>query len=122
MSTKQCTKCLQLKPLDSFRIELGRPCRYAPDQLNKYYRNECRECERRLANQLKEVKKTAPPKPEHCQCCSKLTDNLVVDHDHTTGKFRGWLCRSCNLGIGKLGDTVESVQNALNYLTNGHQI
>jgi hypothetical protein len=23
-------------------------------------------------------------------------DTLVEDHDHTTGFFRGWLCRSCN--------------------------
>ena len=120
--TKECSKCLEIKPLDFFRIEQGRNWRLAPDQQRSYYREECKQCERRLSKQLREAKKSAPPKPQNCQCCSKLTDNLVVDHDHNTGQFRGWLCRRCNLGIGKLGDTVESLQNALNYLSNGNQI
>lgn len=39
-----------------------------------------------------------------------------VDHDHETGQIRGLLCDSCNLAIGKLGDTVEGVEGALDYL------
>ncbi len=30
-----------------------------------------------------------------CAMCG-LRDRLVMDHDHTTGLIRGWLCRSCN--------------------------
>ena len=52
-----------------------------------------------------------------CQICSKTTD-LVYDHNHDTMKFRGVLCRACNRSIGQLGDTLESLQRAVNYLTN----
>ena len=41
---------------------------------------------------------------------------LVVDHDHTTGAIRGLLCRKCNLGIGHLGDNLESLMKAVEYL------
>lgn len=36
---------------------------------------------------------------------SKATDlprRLDIDHNHDSGKIRGLLCRSCNLGIGHL--------------------
>jgi hypothetical protein len=41
---------------------------------------------------------------------------LCLDHNHETGKFRGWLCDNCNTGIGKLGDTVEGLERAIAYL------
>lgn len=41
---------------------------------------------------------------------------FVVDHDHKTGKVRGLLCSNCNSGLGKLGDTRESILKALRYL------
>src|SRR5262249_17938069 len=33
-----------------------------------------------------------------------------------TGAFRGWLCSPCNRGIGLFRDSVERLENALNYL------
>jgi hypothetical protein len=39
-----------------------------------------------------------------------------VDHCHKTGKIRGILCWHCNTGIGKLGDSVAGVKQALAYL------
>jgi hypothetical protein len=42
--------------------------------------------------------------------------SLVYDHCHDSMKFRGVLCDSCNTAIGKLGDTVEGIQRAINYL------
>ncbi|HWX29577.1 MAG TPA: endonuclease domain-containing protein [Steroidobacteraceae bacterium] len=59
------------------------------------------------------------PAPENCECCGKPPDtrqSLHLDHDHQTGKFRGWLCASCNLGIGKLGDNANALFRALDYL------
>ena len=39
----------------------------------------------------------------------------VLDHDHETNLFRGWLCDDCNLGIGKLGDNLEGIMRAVKY-------
>jgi hypothetical protein len=41
---------------------------------------------------------------------------LVVDHCHTTGKIRGLLCNSCNVGLGHFDDNIEYMANAISYL------
>ena len=57
-----------------------------------------------------------------CHICGKKSEgnrnkvNLNVDHDHETGKVRGVLCGLCNTGLGKLGDNVEGLTRALEYL------
>jgi hypothetical protein len=65
------------------------------------------------------------PCPENCEICgnpetkkhkSGTLHELSLDHDHVTGSFRGWLCSSCNLGLGKLGDRKECIQKVLDYL------
>lgn len=59
-----------------------------------------------------------------CAICGRTPEEvgdgrlLAVDHDHDTGKIRGLLCRPCNTGIGQLGDSVDRVRKALNYLEN----
>ena len=40
----------------------------------------------------------------------------AADHDHKTGVFRGWLCVPCNTAIGKLGDAVVGLEQAITYL------
>lgn len=44
---------------------------------------------------------------------------LVMDHDHITGKFRGWLCNDCNRGVGIFGDDPEKLSAAASYITRG---
>ena len=55
------------------------------------------------------------PMPEFCErnCGRKATS---LDHCHTTGIFRGWLCSRCNTGIGMLGDTLEDLCASVDYL------
>jgi hypothetical protein len=37
-----------------------------------------------------------------CDICNKPIAgiNICYEHDHTTGKFRGWTCRGCNAKLG----------------------
>jgi hypothetical protein len=49
-----------------------------------------------------------------CEICL-VRQAEVVDHDHDTGLFRGFLCGLCNRGIGMLGDTLAGVKAAVLY-------
>lgn len=45
---------------------------------------------------------------------------LCIDHDHTTGDVRGFLCRSCNMGIGLFYDRQDLLLAAADYLRQHH--
>jgi hypothetical protein len=55
-----------------------------------------------------------------CAICRKhqstLKQPLHVDHCHVTEKVRGLLCKRCNLGIGMLEESADSLTNAIDYL------
>lgn len=54
-----------------------------------------------------------------CEVCKRLEEEvgtLHLDHNHATGAFRGWLCRTCNIGIGMLQDDVQLLSRAIDYL------
>lgn len=59
-----------------------------------------RERQLARANERNRGKATneTPPKPAECEVCGEQ-DVLLWDHDHKTGKFRGWVCRKCNLAL-----------------------
>lgn len=51
-----------------------------------------------------------------CAICRRNDVVLCVDHDHTTGKVRGWLCHSCNLMIGGSQENPVILHRAMEYL------
>lgn len=54
-----------------------------------------------------------------CEICGnkpQKKEDLCVDHDHVTLKIRGLLCKNCNLGLGKFGDSEDSLIKVIEYL------
>ena len=45
-----------------------------------------------------------------------LKRRLCLDHDHTTGAFRGWLCSRCNRALGFVLDSPERLRKLADYL------
>ena len=52
-----------------------------------------------------------------CLVCGKVpTDDLVVDHNHDTGKVRGLLCQRCNRMLGHVDESADVLRSAIRYL------
>jgi hypothetical protein len=66
------------------------------------------------------LRKIAPrPKPEFCEICGqrgKKRNGITLDHDHKTGKFRGWLCSNCNTALGLVQENKETLQALIKYI------
>jgi hypothetical protein len=106
---KCCIICGEYKYLEEFDKHTG----------HKDNRDgRCRECKREQVKLRKELMKTAPSKPDTCDCCGKTYETrlITLDHCHETNVFRGWICHYCNAGIGQLGDNIQGLEQALQYL------
>jgi len=86
--------------------------------MKTYWHKTCTDCRVRHNRTVKELYKihTPPAAGTPCECCNRVRPTHL-DHDHTTGAFRGWICRECNTGLGLLSDSVAGVTAALLYLT-----
>jgi len=131
---KKCSKCNADKVINDFYI----------DKRNNLPRSECKSCQNernrqwrannkdknkqiniknQLSFKLKNIYKITEEKLDEfvkfsdgrCSICL-LKTKLYIDHDHITGKVRGLLCNSCNLGLGKFKDDVAILKNAIKYL------
>jgi len=95
------------------------------------YRRSCKSCLRK--QKVVRMYKITPEEYDNLylnkKCCicgnseqigvyGKVKE-LAVDHCHTTGKVRGLLCQSCNVGLGAFKDNTEFLQKAITYLKEG---
>ena len=107
-ATKTCQLCKESKPLIAFPNQPRNK-----DNLD----SRCRTCIRQHTKLRARLKRKFPvPPPGLCPICHRYTEEWVLDHCHNTDAFRGYICRSCNLGLGHFDDNPDLVQAALDYL------
>ena len=104
--------------------------------------NYCRVCWNSYQSTLNALRKKHPYPVDHrCDICGKSEDELPasfgsmgvgikgkakritpwrLDHCHESGEFRGFLCHSCNSGLGKFKDDPDILMKAVAYLE-GHK-
>jgi protein-arginine kinase activator protein McsA len=109
--TRFCRKCGEEKDLIDFHVPY-----YGKN--NKEGRSyTCKSCKKEHVGVVSRLKdKNPPPKNKVCDCCGDASDNLHLDHDHLTKKFRGYLCVNCNHGLGKFNDQIHRLEKAIDYL------
>lgn len=121
---KICNLCNTIKPVDEFQInQTGKGDR----QVRRPSCNDCRQTIDGKPMHKKDKanwKSTKPHlKPFECPVCLKitipgLTSKVVLHHDHETGRIIGWICDSCNTGLGRFRDDPEVLLHAIWYLKN----
>ena len=128
---KTCTGCKIEKPLDQYNKQkdgamgLTAWCKHCLAAKKKeWYDNGGAENSKKRAriNNLRNIYNITEEEyvrcmatSDHCEICKSLND-LCYDHDHSTMKFRGVLCRTCNRHLGGLGDDLKGLLRAVHYL------
>lgn len=91
-------------------------------------RPSCRECRKKIegvnmktSEKRKWLKIKPINEPFECPICLKrtiagITSKVVLEHDHHSGKVRGWVCDSCNTGIGRFKDDKEILKRAIKFI------
>jgi hypothetical protein len=120
---KVCDRCFKYLPTSDFeenRIKKGGKITRRPSCCN------CRKIKNGYPISKKDRAEWNKKKPQDftlftCPICNKTTIaklcKIVLDHCHRTGKVRGWVCESCNTGIGRFDDDPEIVSRAIKWLS-----
>ena len=128
----RCVECGRERARASYRrnaekIKASRREAYHADQpaaraYQKAYYEANREKMRRIARAKERARSgilncpDEPPSGSPCEVCGAVPRVLEADHDHASGRFRGWLCHHCNSALGKAQDSVARLEGLINYL------
>lgn len=77
----------------------------------------CRDCNKNWARRaIQSAPQRALNVGKPCPICTKPMDQPCSDEDPVTGVHRGWVCHSCNMGIGQFYDSPVALRAAADYL------
>jgi hypothetical protein len=121
-SKKICNVCHKLKKTEEFVKN--------QNAINNrsVRRPSCKDCRIKMegagvsrTDRIKWLKEKPVNEPFVCPICKKrtiagVTSKVVLEHDHRTGKPGGWICDSCNTGLGRFKDDVELLKSAIEFL------
>jgi len=121
-SKKICNVCHKLKKTTEF----------AKNQNAKNNRSvrrpSCKDCRVKMEgigvpeiDKIKWLKKKPVNEPFECPVCKKrtiagVTSKIVLEHNHHTGKAGGWICDSCNTGLGRFKDDIKLLKSAIEFI------
>lgn len=120
-TTKVCRDCKIEKPIDEFeKNQVGKDNRVVRRPTCK----ECRSVKVKInTNEQKEYNKVKPKMGDTftCPICNdsfvrQHKNDVVLDHSHTDGSVRGFLCGNCNTGLGRFKDNVDTLKKAIEWL------
>ena len=120
-TTKVCRDCKIEKPIDEFeKNQVGKDNRVVRRPTCK----ECRSVKVKInTNEQKEYNKVKPKMGDTLTCpiCNdsfvrQHKNDVVLDHSHTDGSVRGFLCGNCNTGLGRFKDNVDTLKKAIEWL------
>ena len=131
--TRVCRECATRKPMAEYHWGPRRSCRRRICKQCTYARSAVVRSEK--PEQYKEAARWRTRRRKYglskaqfdelwsaqagaCGICSRGldVDATHVDHDHVTGSVRGLLCFTCNMAIGKFGDSIPVLRAAIDYL------
>jgi len=120
-SNKICDRCFRYLPSSFFQDN-----RSKKNAITK--RPSCKDCRKikdgvsvsSADKKLWNIKKPKEYDLFSCPICKKVTiygiTKVVLDHNHYNGNVRGYLCESCNTGIGRFDDNPKIILNAIKWL------
>lgn len=145
MDTKQCYRCLEMRPLTDYhkhpkmkdgRLNMCKFCKVAesdtwrranPERFNETRR--AREILKKYGLTTEQYDTFLEIQGGVCAGCGNKGDEhhtkvgnvtstrpLAVDHNHQTGEVRGLLCHQCNLVVGNARDDPVTLRKLADYL------
>lgn len=136
-NTKRCCSCKEYKPFGEFHKDksghagLAYSCKLCANHRSKanHARRHAEVPEYRVAKKdayirykfgitLEEYETKLASQNHTCPICgtTEPVGGWHLDHNHTTGAIRDFLCSSCNRGIGYMYENIESLKGAIAYL------
>lgn len=94
--------------------------------VRRAYCKECGKKKKPISSKDKKEYEEVNPRPRlnepfYCPVCERTTypwhkNQVCLDHNHETGKIRGYLCGDCNASIGRIGDSIKTLERAILWL------
>ena len=123
---KRCKACQRVLSIEAF-------------EKNQYLkgnivarRSECKECRKKakryphIPERLKKDFESSNPRPKigdefTCPICKRTmivqkNRDVNLDHNHSTGAIRGYVCNDCNTGMGNFKDSIDRLKRAIKWI------
>jgi hypothetical protein len=90
-----------------WKKKTGYKPKVSPAQQRRYNDKRCYGLDGDESDRLRAI--------EQCQVCGS-TGSMVIDHCHDSGVVRGVLCTPCNLALGHVKDSPDTLRALASYL------